>query len=109
MDLDFIWDAHVKLGLAAGTREEAIRAVDTFGPLDGLSDDEKLIITYSRELLESKQVQDATFEVVRQRWGEKGALELTATMAVYLMNATILRAMGHPPREGARLLTPRAS
>ena len=35
-DADFIWSAHVRLGLAAGMREEAIQAVDTFGPLDGL-------------------------------------------------------------------------
>ena len=108
MDLDFIWNAHVKLGLAAGTREEAIHAVDTFGPLVGLTNDEALIVRYSRELLEEKQVQDATFEAVRARWGEKGALELTAVMSVYLMNATILRAMGHQAAPGSRLLTPRA-
>lgn len=107
MDLDFIWDAHVRLGLAAGTREEAIHAVDTFGPLDGLTDDEQRIIRYSRELLEDRKVSDAAFEGVRQRWGEKGALELTAVMSVYLMNATILRAMNHQPGPGARLLTPR--
>jgi 4-carboxymuconolactone decarboxylase len=107
MDLDFIWNAHVKLGLAAGTREDAIHAVDTFGPLDGLTDDEKLIITYSRELLETKQVQDATFAAVVARWGERGAMELTAVMSVYLMNATILRALGHQAAPGARLLTPR--
>lgn len=108
MDLDFIWNAHVRLGLAAGTREQAIDAVDTFGPLDGLTADEALIIRYSRELLEEKQVQDATFEAVRARWGEKGALELTAVMSVYLMNATILRAVGHQPDPGSRLLAPRA-
>ena len=28
---DYIWDAHVRLGLQAGTREEAIHAVDTYG------------------------------------------------------------------------------
>ena len=108
MDLDFIWNAHVKLGLAAGAREEAIHAVDTFGPLDGLTEDEQIIIRYSRELLEAKQVQDATFEAVRARWGEAGVLEMTATMSVYLMNATILRAMGHQAAAGARMLTPRA-
>lgn len=108
MDLDFIWNAHVKLGLAAGTREEAIHAVDTFGPLDGLTEDEQIIIRYSRELLEEKNVQDATFEAVSARWGEAGVLEMTATMSVYLMNATILRAMGHQAAAGARMLTPRA-
>lgn len=108
-NLDFIWNAHVKLGLAAGTREEAIHAVDTFGPIDGLTQDEQIIIRYSRELLEDLKVKDETFEAVRARWGERGALELAAVMGVYLMNATILRAMDHQAAPGARLLTPRAS
>ena len=48
---DYIWSAHVRLGLKAGTREEAIHAVDTYGPLDGLTEDEALIIRFGRELL----------------------------------------------------------
>lgn len=107
-DADFIWSAHVRLGLAAGVREEAIRAIDTFGPLDGLTADEALIIRYGRELLEARKVTDATFEAVRKRFGEKGLMELTATMGVYLMNATILRAMDHQAAADARHLTPRA-
>lgn len=106
-DADFIWNAHVKLGHKAGTREVAIRAVDTFGPLDDLTFDEALIIRYGRELLEERQVTDATVDAVRRRWGEKGLLELTGTMAVYLMNATILRAMDHRAAPDARHLTPR--
>jgi 4-carboxymuconolactone decarboxylase len=106
-DADFIWNAHVKLGHKAGTREEAIRAVDTFSALDGLTADETLIIRYGRELLEDRKVTDATVEAVRKRWGEKGLLELTATMSVYLMNATILRAMDHRAAPDARHLTPR--
>jgi 4-carboxymuconolactone decarboxylase len=106
-DLDFIWNAHVKLGLKAGTREQAIHAVDTFGPLDGLTADEALIVRYGRELLETRKVGDATFEAVRRRYGEAGLMELTAVMGVYTMNATILRAMNHPAPPDARRLTPR--
>jgi len=104
---DYIWDAHVRLGLKAGTREEAIHAVDTYGPLDTLAPDEALIIRFGRELLDARQVSDATFSAVRARYGEKGLLELTALMGAYTMNATILRAMDHRPAAGARLLTPR--
>jgi len=104
---DFIWNAHVKLGHAAGTREEAIHAVDTYGPLDGLTDDEALIIRFGRELLEAPRVADETFAAVRARFGEKGLLELTAVMGVYMMNATILRAMDHQASPDARHLTPR--
>ncbi|MDH3704058.1 MAG: hypothetical protein OEU46_22400 [Alphaproteobacteria bacterium] len=104
---DYIWNAHVKLGLKAGTREEALHAVDTYGPLDGLTDDEALIIRFGRELLEAPKVSDETFAAVRERYGEKGLLELTALMSVYMMNASILRVMDHPAPADARPLTPR--
>jgi 4-carboxymuconolactone decarboxylase len=106
-DLDYIWDAHVKLGLQAGVREEAIHAIDALGPLDKLMADEALIIRFGRELLETRKVSDETFNAVRARWGEKGLLELTAVMGAYTMNAAILRAMDHRAGPGARLLTPR--
>jgi 4-carboxymuconolactone decarboxylase len=104
---DYIWNAHVRLGLQAGTREEAIQAIDTHAPLDDLRADEALIIGYGRELLEAPQVQDETFRAVRARYGEKGLLELTAVMTVYMMNATILRAMDHRAAADARHLAPR--
>jgi 4-carboxymuconolactone decarboxylase len=103
---DFIWNAHAKLGLAAGTREEALHAVDTRGPLDGLTADEALIIGFGRELLEAPRVGDDTFNAVRARYGEKGLMELTAVMSVYMMNATILRMMDHRAAADARHLTP---
>ena len=104
---DYIWGAHVRLGLAAGTREDAIRVVDTYGSPDGLTADEALIIRYGRELLESSKVSDATCQAVKQRYGEKGLLERTAVMSVYMMNATILRAMDHQAPAEARHLSPR--
>ena len=106
-DLDYIWNAHVKLGLKAGTREEAIHAVDTHAPLDDLTEDEALIVRLGRELLETRAVSDETFEAVRARYGEKGLMELTALMAVYTMNALILRLMRHEAPPDARMLTPR--
>ena len=104
---DYIWNGHVRLGLQAGTREEALHAVDTHGPLDGLTADEALIIRFGRELLESPQVSDDTFNAVRARYGEQGLLELTAVMSVYTMNAAILRVMDHQAAADARHLTPR--
>jgi 4-carboxymuconolactone decarboxylase len=104
---DYIWNAHVRLGLQAGTREEALAAVDTYGSLQDLTADEALIIQFGRELLQAPRLSDETFQAVRARYGEKGLLELTAVMSVYMMNATILRAMDHRPQAGARHLSPR--
>tara|TARA_Y100000588_G_scaffold366412_1_gene432111 strand:- start:245 stop:796 length:552 start_codon:yes stop_codon:yes gene_type:complete len=107
VDADYIWNAHVRLGLKAGIQEEAIQAVDTFGPLEALTKDEALIIRFGRELLEFQKVEDDTFAAVTARWGEKGLMELTAVMSVYLMNAAILRVMDHRAADNARHLTPR--
>ncbi|MFT5394585.1 MAG: 4-carboxymuconolactone decarboxylase [Gammaproteobacteria bacterium] len=104
---NYIWAAHVRLGLEAGTREEAIHAVDTYSSLEHLAADEALIIQFGRELLEAPQVSDDTFQAVRDRYGEKGLLELTALMSVYMMNASILRVMDHQAAPSARHLTAR--
>ena len=104
---NYIWNAHVKLGLAAGTREEAIHAVDTYAALDGLTADEAMIIGFGRELLEAAAVTDETVARVRARFGENGLFELTAVMSVYMMNASILRVMDHQAAPDARHLTPR--
>ena len=102
---DYIWNAHVRLGLRAGTREEAIHAVDTHGSLEDLTVDEALIIRFGRELLEAKEVDTETFNAVRLRYGENGMMELTAVMSVYMMNAAILRVMDHRAAADARHLT----
>jgi 4-carboxymuconolactone decarboxylase len=104
---DFIWNAHVRLGLAEGVREEAIQAVDTHAALGHLTPDEALIIQFGRELLEQPKVSDDTFNAVRARYGEKGLMELVAVMSVYTMNANILRVMDFQAAPEARHLTPR--
>ncbi len=104
---DYIWNAHVKRGLAAGTREEAIEAIDTYGPLDDLTADEAMIIRLGREVLEDGKVSEDTFQTVRERYGENGLMELTALMSVYMMNASVLRVMDHQAADDARHLTPR--
>jgi 4-carboxymuconolactone decarboxylase len=102
---DYIWNAHVRLGLQAGTREEAIHAVDTHGSLDALTPDEALIIRFGRELLEQPKVSDSTFDAVRARYGERGLMELVAVMSVYTMNANILRVVEFQAAPEARLLS----
>lgn len=102
---DYIWNAHTRLGLQAGTREEALHAVDTHGPLNGLTADESLIVRFGQELLERPAVSDDTFNAVRARYGERGLMELVAVMSVYTMNANILRVVDFHAAPEARHLT----
>jgi 4-carboxymuconolactone decarboxylase len=102
---DYIWNAHARLGLQEGTREEALHAVDTHAPLDGLTPDEALIIRFGRELLEAPAIADETFNAVRERYGERGLMELVAVMSIYTMNANILRVVDLQPTADARRLS----
>jgi len=102
---DHIWNAHTRLGLQAGMREQALHAVDTHGPPDGLTADEALIIRFGRDLLEQPAVSDDTFNAVRARFGERGLMELVAIMSVYTMNANILRVVDFQAAAEARHLT----
>ena len=94
-DSDYIWNSHAKLAIKAGVTEATLNIVDRRGALDGLSADEALIIRFGRELLDDLVLSDATYEAARHRYGEKGMMELAATMGAYLMNATVLRTVGH--------------
>ena len=102
---DYVWNAHTRLGLQEGTREEALHAVDTHGPLDGLTTDESLIVRFGRELLEQSAVSDDSFNAIRARYGERGLMELVAIMSVYTMNANILRVVNFQAAPEATHLT----
>jgi len=102
---DYIWNAHTRLGLEAGTREQALHAIDTHGSLDDLTADEALIIRFGRELLEEPAISERTFDAVRARYGERGMMELVAVMSVYTMNANLLRVVDFQAAPDARHLT----
>ena len=103
-DCHYEWSAHVVLARDAGVREDAIDAVASRGSLDGLTDDESLVIGYGREMFGNKRVSDATFAAAKDRFGDQGVTELTATMGYYGMLACALNTFEVLPAEGAETL-----
>ena len=87
-----------------GVREEAIQAVAARGDLDGLSDDESLVIRYGREMFRDKRVSDATFDRAMDRFGAQGVTDLTATMGYYGMLACALNTFEVEPAPNAERL-----
>ena len=100
-DCDYEWSAHRGLALESGVRPEAVDVVAQRGPLDALTDDEAVIVSYARELFRSKRVSDATFDAAKARFGDQGVTELTATMGYYGMLACALNAFQVEPAAGA--------
>ena len=61
-------------------------------PVSGLCDDYAVIVQFARELLDQHRVSDDGFAAVKKRFGESGAIELTATVGYYSMIACVLNA-----------------
>jgi 4-carboxymuconolactone decarboxylase len=100
-EVAFEWAAHLRMAGEVGVSKEAIEAVTNKGPLDKLSDEEQLPIQFAREVLVDKHVSDATFDEARKRFGDKGIIDLTATVGYYAMLGCLLNTMEVEPPEGA--------
>ncbi len=88
------WAAHQASARENGVSEAAVMALHTDGPIDALDEAEALIIRYARGILVEHAVDDATFAAARARFGERGVIDLTATLGYYSMIACILNATG---------------
>jgi 4-carboxymuconolactone decarboxylase len=96
----FQWGSHTRLAREAGVREEVIDVIGHRKPVDGLTDDEALIITYGREILRGHKISQATFDKARARFGDQGLVDLTGIMGYYTMLAVHLNAYAVEAREG---------
>ena len=100
-DAAYEWAAHVKVGRDAGLREEAIEAVRHRADVSGLEPDERDIINYVRQLLQKNRVEQALFDALVGRHGERWLVELTATIGQYQYISAINNAFDLQPAPDA--------
>ncbi|MEX2598482.1 MAG: carboxymuconolactone decarboxylase family protein [Dehalococcoidia bacterium] len=100
-DAGYEWVAHVDVGRKNGLREEAIEAVRNRKDVSGLELDERDIITYVRQLLQTNKVEQAVFDSLLERHDVRWLVELTATIGQYQYISAINNAFGVEPKEDA--------
>lgn len=86
------WIAHANHAQKAGIPLETIRAIQQKKGPEHFSSEDAQIISYVQELLRSHRASEATFQALYARLGEKGLVELTATIGYYAMLACTLNA-----------------
>lgn len=104
MDCRYEWAAHVPLAKKAGVRGEAVAAIRERRAPAGLTPAEAEIVQYVTALLRAHRVDDAAYRAMRERFGERALVELTATAGYYAMIASTLNAFDVQPEPGADLL-----
>jgi len=84
------WAAHIMHGQKAGIPMETIRAVHQKQGAESFSSEDAQIVSFVREMIHSHRVTEPTYQAIYGRFGEKGMVELTATIGYYAMLACTL-------------------
>ena len=90
LDCKHEWAAHIVHGQKAGIPVETIRAVHQKKGAESFSFEDAQIVSFVREMIHNHRVSEATFQAIYGRFGEKGMVELTATIGYYAMLACTL-------------------
>lgn len=105
-DCQYEWTYHEPLAREAGVRDEAIAAVrDRTAPL-GMKEDETLVYRYVQETIRDRKASNDSRGSILERFGARGAVDLTATTGYYAMLAGALNTFEVPLEPGDSPLLP---
>jgi 4-carboxymuconolactone decarboxylase len=82
---EFEWWAHARLAQRAGVRPEVIAAIEAEREPEFTDDGEAVAYRFSRELLARRRVSDETYAAARERFGERGVVELVTLLGYYTL------------------------
>ena len=90
LDCKHEWAAHIVHGQKAGIPMETIRAVHQKKGTESFSSEDAQIVSFVREMIHDHRVSEPTFQAIHGRFGDKGMVELSATIGYYAMLACTL-------------------
>jgi len=96
------WYAHRRAAAQEGLKEDIITAIANRKRPAGMQPDEEVVYNFANELLETKQVSDATFKAVVDRYGEKGVVDIVGVMGYYQMVSMLLNVDRYPLPAGTQ-------
>jgi len=96
------WNAHRAAAAQAGLNEAIIQSIAAGKRPANLDADETVVYNFATELLTTKQVGDATFKAVKDKFGEKGVVDLIGVMGYYQLVSMLLNVDRYPLPAGAK-------
>lgn len=96
----YVWAAQTAAARRAGVREEAIDVIRARSDPAGLTAEERDIIVYTRQLMRTNRVDKAVFDTLKDRYGVKWLVELTAAANFFALLAGMVNAFEVPAPEG---------
>jgi 4-carboxymuconolactone decarboxylase len=96
------WYAHRRAAQTAGLSQSIIDAVATGTRPATMAPDEEAVYNFCTELLSTKQVSDGTFKAARDRFGERGVVDLIGVSGYYQLVSMLLNVDRYPLPDGVQ-------
>jgi 4-carboxymuconolactone decarboxylase len=96
------WYVHKQAALDAGLNPAIAAAIAENKRPASMKPDEQAIYEFTKELLDTKHVSDATFQNAVKSFGEKGVVDLIALTGYYGMVSALLNVDRYPLPAGAK-------
>jgi 4-carboxymuconolactone decarboxylase len=96
----FEWQAHHKNALAAGLSPAIIEALAAGKRPTAMQPDEEVVYNFCTEVLTTKQASDAAFLAVKEKFGERGVVDLVGVVGYYQFVSMLLNVDRYPLADG---------
>ena len=96
------WSAHRSAAAQAGLNESIIQAIAAGKRPGSMDADETIIYNFATELLNTKQVSDPVFKAVKDKFGERGVVDLIGVMGYYQFVSMLLNVDRYPLGAGVK-------
>lgn len=98
----FEWQAHRKYALAAGLSAAVIDALAAGKRPASMQPDEEVVYNFCTEVLNTKHASDAVFQAVKDKFGERGVVDMMGVVGYYQFVSLLLNVDGYPLADGAQ-------
>ena len=99
-DANYVWAAQVDVARRVGLREPVIDLLRAKGDPAELSQEERDIVLYMRQLMRTNRVEQPVFDAPKDRHGVQWLVELTAVANFYVALCGVVNAFEVPVPEG---------
>ena len=100
------WYLHSTLALSAGLNQAVIEAIRAGDRSAQMQPDEAIVYDFCTELRDRRRVSDGTFKAAVSLLGERGVVDLVATMGYYDLVSMALNVDRYPLPDGAQAPLP---
>jgi len=99
-DANYVWAAQVDVARRVGLREPVIDLLRAKGDPADLSQEERDIVLYMRQLMRANRVEQPVFDALKDRHGVQWLVELTTVANFYVALSGVVNAFEVPVPEG---------